>query len=175
MAPNGYAIVTTGGDVVRTFTSLPDRIEWPNRDRTQPAAVMRHAEWRFVERLSDIPTETRTHKLGPLQSAMVDGSLVESAALVDRTPEEIATWDDEHKPAPVNALHFRLALLEAQLLDAVETYVSGAPREVKLAWEFHGEIDIDNPMVIAAAGALGVNAAALRALFERAAAIEPGA
>ncbi len=174
MIHSGYALITLAGSLVRAFTSLPAYIVWPNMDRTEPAQLMEHAGWRFVERWADIPAETRTKKRSALQEALANNRFEVSATLVDRTAEEIAEWDAAHIPAPVNALRFRLALLEAGILDAVESYVANAPREVKLAWEFHGEIDFDNPMVAAAAGALGVNDAALRALFERAAVIEPG-
>lgn len=171
----GYAIVTTAaGDVVRTFTSRPDVIAWPDGARTQPAALMDRADWRFVERWTDFPAETRTRKLGAESAAMSGDRLVVTAPLVDRTAEEIAAWDAERIPAPVPALRFRLALLEAGILDAVEAYVAAAPREVRLAWEFHGEIEFDNPWVAAAAAGLGVDDAGLRALFRRSTEIDPG-
>lgn len=174
MVHAGYAIVTQSGARVMAFDSLPTYIAWPDGSRTEPAVPMDYAEWRFLERWLDLPEETRTKKLSDVKEVVSGDRLEVFAILVDRTPEEIATWDAEHVPGTVNALHFRLALLEAGILDAVEAYVAKAPRDVQLAWEFHGEIDYDNPLVTAAAGALGVNDAGLRALFVRAAAIEPG-
>lgn len=174
MTPNGYAIVDGNGAVVATCTSLPDRIAWPDGAVTQPAALMAHGGWSFVERWDDLPAETRTQKPGSLSVGMAGGKLVQTAALVDKTPDEIAAWDAARIPAPVNALHFRLALLEAGLLAAVESYVAGAPKTTQLAWAFHGEVEYDNPLVQAAAAGLGVSDTALRALFVRAAAIEPG-
>lgn len=171
---SGFALVTAAGGLVRTFASLPSFIAWPDGDVTQPAALMAHAEWAFVEWFDDLPEETRLQKRGVVTFTMVDGKLVGRASLVDRTSEEIAAWDGEHIPAPVSSLRFRLALLRSGLLDAVETYVAGASREVRLAWEFHGECEFDNPMVKAAAAALNVDDAGLRALFTLAATIEPG-
>lgn len=170
----GYAIVTTAGELVRAFRALPSYIAWPNGDRSEPAALMAHADWRFVERWTDFPAETRTRKLGAESAAMSGDRLIVTAPLVDRTAEEIAAWDAERIPAPVPALRFRLALLEAGILDAVEAYVASAPREVRLAWEFHGEIEFDNPWVAAAAARLGVDDAGLRALFRRSTEIDPG-
>ena len=169
-----FALIDRSDAVVMTYASQPDRIAWPNGDVTQPAAIMEYLDWRFVERVSDLPEETRTLKRGPVKSAVVDGRFVESAVLVDRSAAEITQWDTEHIPAPVSALRFRLALLEASLLDAVERYVSTAPRDVQLAWEFHSEIEFGHPLVRAAASMLNVDDAALRALFARAATLEPG-
>lgn len=170
----GYVIVTEAGEPVRTFGSLPSYIAWPNGDRSEPATLMAHAGWRFVERWTDFPAETRTRKIGGESAAMSGDRLVVTAPLIDRAVEEIAQWDAERIPAPVPALRFRLALLEAGILDAVEAYVTNAPREVRLAWEFHGEVEFDNPWVAAAATGLGVDDAGLRALFARAAQMDPG-
>lgn len=174
MIHSGYAIVDGTGAAVRTFTSRPDRVAWPNGDITQPAALMTHRTWAFVERWDDFPAETRTQKPGEPAASMVDGKLVRTAVLVDKSAEDIAAWDAARIPAPVSSLRFRLALLEAGILDDVEAYVAGAPRAVQLAWEFHGECEFDNPMVLAAAAALNVDDAGLRALFVRAATLEPG-
>lgn len=174
MIHSGYAIITAGGQMVREFASLPAYIAWPDGARTEPAIVMDYAEWKFVERWTDIPDETREKKTANETEIFVDGKLVISAALIDKTTEDIAAWDAQHIPAPVSSLRFRLALLDAGMLDAVEGYIARAPRYVQLAWEFHGECEFDNPLVKAAAAALGVNDAALRALFAHAAATEPG-
>ena len=174
MIHSGYAIITADGQTIRTFGSMPTYIAWPDGARTEPAIIMDYIGWKFVERWTDIPEETRTQRVSDEIAVFSDGKLVVSATLIDKTEEEIAVWDAGHIPAPVSSLRFRLALLNAGLLDSVENYVSEAPRNVRLAWEFHGECEFDNPLVKAAAAALGVNDATLRGLFALAAASEPG-
>ncbi len=90
-------------------------------------------------------------------------------------------WDGEDftppAPAPVPAVQAvtmrqaRLALLDADLLDAVEAAVAAAPRAVQIEWEYATQIERASPLVGAIAAGLDLDDAALDALFLAAAQI----
>lgn len=63
----------------------------------------------------------------------------------------------------------RLALLEAGLLDAVETAVNTAGGATKIAWDYATEIYRGDPLIDAIGTALNVSEEQKDALFERAA------
>lgn len=65
----------------------------------------------------------------------------------------------------VTAAQFRLALLDAGLLDAVETFVATAPRDIQLNWEYRLEFERSHPLVAATAYALGKSDTELDQLF----------
>ncbi len=75
------------------------------------------------------------------------------------------------KPTVVTRRQARLALHAAGLLDDVETAVAGGPAELRITWQDATEWHRDDPYLAAIATALGLNAAAIDALFVQAAAL----
>lgn len=88
------------------------------------------------------------------------------------------SWDcylpgDELPPMPpppesivVSPNQFRLALLQSGLLDAVEAYVAAQPRPVQIEYGFAPRIHSQNPLIAAAAQALGLTDGQRLALFQ---------
>jgi hypothetical protein len=75
-------------------------------------------------------------------------------------------------PVPeVDDLQIRLALNQMGLRAAVEAYVAAADQNVKDWWAKARRFLIDNPMIQAAAAALGVTRPQLEALFRLAASL----
>lgn len=77
------------------------------------------------------------------------------------------------EPAPgllVTMRQARLALLAAGLLDAVEAAVGRAERPVQIEWEYATVVERNSPLVVTIAAGLGLDAAAIDALFADAAA-----
>lgn len=74
-------------------------------------------------------------------------------------------------PQTVPAYQARAALLSAGLLDAVEAAVAGADRQVQIAWEYATTVRRQSPFISAMQGALGLDDAAIDALFVAAAAV----
>ncbi len=78
-------------------------------------------------------------------------------------------------PVPsVSPVQIRRALRRSGLYDAVAGFVAAADSDVKDAWEYATEIDRHNPLINAAAAALGKTDAEIDALFSLAASL-PGA
>lgn len=72
---------------------------------------------------------------------------------------------------PISPRQARLALLQAGLLDAVETYIATQPRAVQVEWEYANEIRRDHALLTDAAAALGLSEAQLDELFIAAASL----
>jgi hypothetical protein len=76
-------------------------------------------------------------------------------------------------PPPVTSVtprQARLALLDAGLLDTIETKLKGKNRATQIAWDYATEIRRDDPLIAAIAAELNLTAAALDVLFKNAAA-----
>jgi hypothetical protein len=101
----------------------------------------------------------------------------------DTIPGDAAPVTDEERaailgtvtpgqPAPVTVVSMRqarLALLAAGLLDDANAAVAAAGQAAQIEWEFSNEVRRDNALIAALAGPLGLDDAALDALFEQAA------
>lgn len=74
-------------------------------------------------------------------------------------------------PAVVSPLQMRLALRAAGLIDPAATAIEQLGPAEQDAWEYATEIRRDSPLVALIAAALGIDDAALDALFRTAAAI----
>ena len=74
-------------------------------------------------------------------------------------------------PTSLTMRQARLALLAAGYLDAVQAGVSAMPRASQIAWEFAATVDRTDPLTATLAAALGLDAAALDALFTAGAAL----
>jgi len=97
-----------------------------------------------------------------------DGVIPERAVWDDAIGNIRQMTEDEITRAsilPVTAAQFRLALLDAGLLDSVETFVATAPRDIQLNWEYRLEFERSHPLVAATAYALGKTDAELDQLF----------
>ena len=68
-------------------------------------------------------------------------------------------------PASLTMRQARLALLDAGLLDAVQAGVSAMPQSAQIEWEFAATVDRASPLVSTLSAALGLDDAALDALF----------
>lgn len=96
---------------------------------------------------------------------------------VELTPEDetmLAAWVAAYvppapEPVPVPQVltmrQARLVLHQVGLLDDVEAAVKAADRSVQIEWEFAGEVHRNWPTLVALAGALKLDDAALDALF----------
>ena len=73
-----------------------------------------------------------------------------------------------HVPDVITAVQGRLALLQAGLLDSVESSISVASREVQVFWEFATEWHRGNAVLIALGQSLHLNDSQVDDLFRRA-------
>lgn len=73
-------------------------------------------------------------------------------------------------PSSVTPRQMDLALIAADLDDEVDAYLEAAPKTVRVEWTRATYIDRNNPLLVAAAAALGKTEADLDALFISAAA-----
>lgn len=92
-----------------------------------------------------------------------DGTLAGVAWADGVTPPTQAEYDAvlTAPPANITPLQLRRALDKADKRAAVEAYVAQAGQGVKDAWEYASSIEIDDPLLVSAAAALGVNLADL--------------
>lgn len=70
-----------------------------------------------------------------------------------------------HVPTVLTMKQARLALLAAGYLDAVEAGIASMPKESQIIWEFASTVERTDPLTATLAAALGLDAAALDALF----------
>lgn len=68
----------------------------------------------------------------------------------------------------VTPRQFRLALLDAGLLDACEAMVAGADRAARISWEFAVSVERLSPLIDAFAAQMGKTPAEVDAVFEAA-------
>lgn len=69
-------------------------------------------------------------------------------------------------PTSLSMRQARLALLGAGLLDTVQAGVSAMPKAAQIEWEFAATVERSSPLVATLAASLGLDDAALDALFE---------
>ncbi|PDS68020.1 hypothetical protein [Rhizobium phaseoli] len=73
-------------------------------------------------------------------------------------PDDAAVVDYLNKPLPVAAVsarQFKLQLLAAGLLDAVDAWVAQQPRDVQIAYEYSGTFVRNSPMMETGFSAMG--------------------
>lgn len=128
-------------------------------------AVQWHGDWGEVEFIATSP-----------------GGKPPNEIITDMAPFQAAVdaWQAWMPPAPpplpepgpvavVTMRQARLALLAAGLLDAVEAAVADAGRAVQIEWEYATVVERRSPLVAAIAAGLGLDDAAIDALFADAA------
>lgn len=76
-------------------------------------------------------------------------------------------------PQSISAVAARLALSQAGLREQVEAAVKASPAAVVDWWEYSPAIERQNPFVLQLAGALGLSAAQIDALFTAGAQLAP--
>ena len=74
-------------------------------------------------------------------------------------------------PTVITMRQARLALLAAGLLDTVDASIALLPRTAQIEWEYAQDVQRDNPLIGMLAAGLGLNTAALDALFVAGAAL----
>ena len=121
--------------------------------------------------------QTRCHSYADMQMDMLTADLGAAAAEHADLIATVTAGIQPYTPPPpviptsLSMKQARLALLAAGYLDAVEAGVSAMPRESQIAWEFAATVDRGDPLTDTLASALGLNAAALDALFTAGAAL----
>ena len=85
---------------------------------------------------------------------------------IDTTPLE--TVDANGIPQAVTARQARHALSAAGLLDNIDAALATMPRDAQIEWQFAHEIRRDSPLIAAVASGLGLDKAAIDALFTQA-------
>ncbi|MBB3594364.1 hypothetical protein FHX08_004768 [Rhizobium sp. BK529] len=73
--------------------------------------------------------------------------------------------------ASVSSRQFKLQLLSAGLLDAVDAWVAQQSRDVQIAYEYSGTFVKDSPMMKAGFAAMGFSESQIDQFFEAAAAL----
>lgn len=163
-APNG-TIEKTG--------SRPDwRVgDTPEKGAVAPDAILIREGW-FPVVDGDGPFDpvTQTRSVRPFGEWVLEGKQVARTWLVEDLPEPEPTV-----PEAVTMRQARLALLGAGVLDAAEAAIAGMPgvegRAAQIEWEYATELRRDHPLVAGLGQGLGLDDAAIDALFMQAAQI----
>ena len=100
--------------------------------------------------------------LGPLDERGYPGTVLVDVPEPPQAPQV---------PLVVSPRQARIALLNANLLDAVNAAVATSPRSVQIDWEYATEIRRDNPIIAAMATQLSFTEAQIDDLFFSAASV----
>lgn len=101
-----------------------------------PGGVVNGVEYARV-RPVDVPQVDHTQNFSEGTPALIDGAWTQIWIVTDATPEQIAEREAEHRRhLQVSPRQLRLALLEMDLLDAVEAAVAQADRATQIMWEY---------------------------------------
>ena len=129
----------------------------------------------FVEFGTQPEHDASTHKLVEVAPVPDGGGLIQAWDVVALTPEEIEAARRAMVPAAVTMRQARLALLGAGLLSSVDAAIDSLPspqKEVaRIEWEYATEVQRSSGLVPMMGAALGLDDAALDALFIEAAAL----
>ena len=91
--------------------------------------------------------------------------------LADDNPELVAFLNPTPLVTAVSSRQFKLQLLSAGLLDAVDAWVAQQPRDVQIAYEYSGTFVKDSPMMTAGFAAMGFTPPEIDEFFRAAAAL----
>lgn len=97
-----------------------------------------------------------------------------TGATRDHTPQEQAALDAARAafvPQVVSARQLKLALLAADKLDDVESFVSAADRAVEISWEYATEFQRTHPLLIQMAAQFGMGDEDIDDIFRAAASL----
>ena len=75
--------------------------------------------------------------------------------------QELEVIPDPEPPTPrprsIDMRRLRLALLQMDLLDSIDTVITGQDRSAQIEWEFATNVQSDHPLVLQIATALSLN------------------
>lgn len=163
IVPDGlYARVVDGGVAQYPYTLNDLRRDWP--ETVFPSAAVRQmdGEWGVVSvEAVDGPVVPEGQVAVEITPALSEGEWHQQWELQDIPPEPV--------PQVVTMRQARLALLAAGLLGAVETAIDALPSPDKEAaqieWEYAMEVNREWPLINSIGSALGLDDAAIDALF----------
>lgn len=150
---------TVAGVSVRTLTTVNGRDfegdPVPLAGATDPVFIT------FADQFSAAVVAERDAALEALEAQRIDmqAEINRLTALVP--PEE----DPNGIPSVITCVQGRLALLQAGLLDAVESSIKSATREVQIFWEFATEWHRSNAVLISLGTTLGLSEPQVDDLF----------
>lgn len=138
-----------------------------------------------ILRLEDVPdrrecfvhvlfTDADTGASIPCAQWLTGAAYDEYKAAPESLEATISGWEafakqQYYDSSAVTPRQARLALLNANLLDAVEAYIAQASRSIQIEWEFANAIRRDWPPVVQVASTLGLSNEQVDALFAAAA------
>ena len=88
--------------------------------------------------------------------------------VADIDPTPLDAVDASGIPQSVTARQARRALSAAGLLDNIDAALATMPRDAQIEWYYAHEIRRDSPLIAAVASGLGIDKAAIDALFTQA-------
>lgn len=104
---------------------------------------------------------------------IVAASISRQADITDEIDEDdgelLAFLNPSAVIASISSRQFKLQLLSAGLLDAVDAWVAQQPREVRIAYEYSGTFVKDSPMMMAGFAAMGFTPQQIEDFFAAAA------
>ena len=78
-----------------------------------------------------------------------------------KSGQELEVISDPEPPTPrprsIDMRRLRLALLQMDLLDSIDTVITGQDRSAQIEWEFATNVQSDHPLVLQIATALSLN------------------
>ena len=161
--------------VVKYPYSLGDMLaDNPTVSFAQPISLETAAEFNtfLVEEVPEPSYDPRTQNLIATNPDFVGGIWVQTWAVEEATPEEIAQrLEQKRQSMNVTPFQAKAALLDADLLDDIEALIADplTDRVVVLAWNNAIQFERLSPMVAGIAAALGWTDEQLDGLFEAAA------
>ena len=157
-----------GTEALQVTTNGP--IEWDENNYCTAAALVKDGkaeEFRVVELIETQPPEidTATQTVYRDGCEMVDGRWQYKWTVRDLTPEEIEAGYKASIPQVVTIRQAKLALLQAELLDNIETAMTQADRATQIEWEYATEFRRDWPALITMQQMLGLTDKQIDELF----------
>lgn len=141
-------------------TELAIRYALPNGNQLSPVCLGWSKGGYAVVEVTEFTIPEGKQRAGEASYEISNGVVVESYEVEDIPPQPM--------PDRVTARQFKLALLAADLLDDVETFIASQPRAVQIAFENSGTFVRDEPMMQVGFAALGFTEEQVDAFFMQA-------
>ena len=110
--------------------------------------------------------DTTTQKVVELTPTLVDGRYYKAYEVVELTAEEVEASFKASVPTSITMRQARLALIQAGLLNTVNsTIANGTDEVIKVEWEYADEVRRDWDSLITMASSLGMTEKQLDTLF----------
>ncbi|MCB2052282.1 MAG: hypothetical protein KDE63_12720 [Novosphingobium sp.] len=167
-----YARVVDGAVVAWPYTTAMLRADFPKSWPVTDPIMLMDGEHDVVAVAPIEPPAVTAGQIAELASpVLVNGEWTQAWTVRDQTAQELAAL----VPQVVSMRQARLALLAAGSLAAVDAAIAALPSPQKEAaqieWEYATEVQRDSALIASLAPALGMDDAAIDALFVAAAAI----